>query len=219
MCGRFSLEEYPKTILEDFDLPTFPRYSAEKFTPKYNIAPSANILTIFKSDDNYELAEMNWGLVPPWAKPGQFKQPLINARSETVWEKPSFKSLIKSKRCLILASGFYEWNRSGSPKQPYRVTINEQSFMAMAGVYQVSKEGELQSCIITMQANERMAKIHHRMPVMVEGEHRHHWLDADKQDAVNEIIRASNQPDIELRKVSTYVNSASNQGAECIQPV
>lgn len=217
MCGRFSLEEYPKTILEDFDLPTFPRYSAEKFIPKYNIAPSANILTIFKPNDDYELAEMSWGLVPPWAKPGQFKQPLINARSETVWEKPSFKNLINSKRCIILASGFYEWNRGESPKQPYRVTMAGQSFMAMAGVYQVSKEGELQACIITMQANEGMAKIHHRMPVMVEKEDRYRWLDTDKQDVVNQIVKASSQPAIELRKVSTYVNSSRNQGAECIK--
>jgi len=219
MCGRFSLEEYPKTILEEFELPTFPRYSAEKFEPKYNIAPSANILTLFRSEDNYELAEMSWGLVPPWAKPGQFKQPLINARSETVWEKPSFKNLIKSKRCIIFASGFYEWNRSESPKQPYRVTISGQPFMAMAGVYQVSKDGELQSCIITMQANEKMAEIHHRMPVMVDDNNRHRWLDADRQDVVNEIISASNQPEVVLRKVSTYVNSARNQGAECIEPV
>ena len=219
MCGRFSLEEYPKTILEDFDLPTFPRYSAEKFIPKYNIAPSANILTIFKPNDDCELAEMSWGLVPPWAKPGQFKQPLINARSETVWEKPSFKNLINSKRCIILASGFYEWNRGESPKQPYRVTMDGQAFMAMAGVYQVSKEGELQACILTMQANEGMAQIHHRMPVMVESVNRHRWLDESNQDAVNEVIRASSQPGIILQKVSTYVNNARNQGPECVEPI
>lgn len=229
MCGRFSLEEYPSSILEEFDLPTFPKYSAEKFVPKYNIAPSANILTLFKTENGHELAEMHWGLVPPWAKPGQFKQPLINARSETIWEKPSFRNLIKSNRCIIIANGFYEWNRAESPKQPYRIRLKDQQSvaqqsvaqksMAMAGIYQVSKEGELQCCIVTMQANSDMASVHHRMPVIVENENMHGWLSAKRQDEVDDLVEEAAQTRFELIKVSPYVNNANNQSPECIVPM
>ena len=86
MCGRFSLEKYPKSLIEYFESPAYP-----KFKPKYNIAPTANILTVFQAGKKYEIGEMYWGLIPSWAKNGQFKRPLINARCETVWEKPSFK--------------------------------------------------------------------------------------------------------------------------------
>jgi len=217
MCGRFSLEEYPKTILDDFDLPTFPRYTAETFTPKYNIAPSANILTLFNADNNYELAEMQWGVIPPWAKPGQFKQPLINARSETIWEKPSFRSLVKSSRCIVLASGFYEWDRAETPKQPYRITLQDQQSMGMAGIYQVSNEGELQCCIVTMQANSAMAGVHQRMPVIIENTKIPNWLQASQQHEVESLVEGAAQTKFVLNKVSSYVNNAKNQSAQCIE--
>lgn len=215
MCGRFSLEEYPKTILENFDLPTYPRFSEEKFTPRNNIVPSANVLTVFSYDNSYELGEMHWGIVPPWAKPGQFKRPLINARSETIWEKPSFKNLVKSNRCVILANSFYEWNREESPKQPYRVTMRHKQDIAMAGIYQVSKEGELQCCVITMQANEQMATIHHRMPVLLSGSHVTNWVASDDVDELNKTIRVAADAELAASRVSLLVDKADKQGQQC----
>ena len=215
MCGRFSLEEYPKTILENFDLPTYPRLSEENFVPRNNIAPSANIITIFNSDNAYELGEMHWGIVPPWAKPGQFKRPLINARSETIWEKPSFKNLIKSNRCVILANSFYEWNRDESPKQPYRVTMKHKQDMAMAGIYQVSRQGELQCCVVTMRANGQMATIHHRMPVLLSGSHLTSWMASDDVDELNQTISEAADTELVTSKISPLANKASNQGQQC----
>ncbi len=215
MCGRFSLEQYPKVITEYLNLPTYP-----KFSPKYNIAPYANILTVFNSNSCYEWCEMNWGIIPPWAKEGQFKRPLINARSETIWEKPSFKKLAKTNRCIILANGFYEWNRSENPKQPYRITIKNCQDMAMAGIYQVSKDGELQCCIITMHANNKMAKIHHhRMPISTGKINLKRWIDSDDQDEIASIMNSSTDVELELNKISSYVNSTKNQGKECIEVI
>lgn len=214
MCGRFSLEEYPKTILENFDLPTYPKLSEENFTPRPNIAPSANILTVFNSDDSYELGEMHWGIIPPWAKPGQFKRPLINARSETLWEKPSFKHLVKSNRCVILANSFYEWNRDENPKQPYQMTMKHSQEMAMAGIYQVSKEGELQCCVVTMQANEKMATIHHRMPVLLTGNHVTSWVSSDDVSQLNNTISEAAGAELEAIKVSPFVNKVGHQGQQ-----
>jgi len=212
MCGRFSLEQYPTTIIEHFDLPTYP-----KFNPKYNIAPSSNILTVFNAGNGFEIGEMNWGIIPPWAKEGQFKRPLINARGETVWEKPSFKKIAKSNRCIILANGFYEWNRSESPKQPYRVTIKDCQDMAMAGIYQVSKDGEMQCCIITTQANKDMGKIHHRMPVLIDIDNLKRWIDSDDQEEADSIMSSCSDVELELKKITSYVNSTKNQGRKCIE--
>ena len=214
MCGRFSLEQYPSSIIEDFDLPTYP-----KFSPRYNIAPSANILTIFQSEKNYAMGEMHWGIIPPWAKEGQFKSPLINARSETVWEKPSFKKLVKSNRCIILANGFYEWNRRETPKQPYRITIKDNQDMAMAGIYQISKDGEMQCCIITMQANQKMKEVHNRMPVILSEDNLKDWIVAIDQQTTTSIINNSTNVNLKLHKISSYVNNARNQGPQCIESI
>ena len=215
MCGRFSLEEYPKTILENFDLPTYPKYSEEIFSSRENITPSANILTVFNSENTYELGEMHWGIVPPWAKPGQFKRPLINARSETIWEKPSFKNLVASNRCVILANSFYEWNRDENPKLPYQIKMKYQQDMAMAGIYQISKEGELQCCIVTMQANEQMATIHHRMPVLLSGDHVTSWVASDDVDTLDKAINESSSTELTTNKMSPLINKGNNQKQQC----
>ena len=214
MCGRFSLEQYPSSIIEHFDLSTYP-----KFSPRYNIAPSANILTIFQSEKNYAMREMHWGIIPPWAKEDQFKSPLINARSETVWEKPSFKKLVKSNRCIILANGFYEWNRRETPKQPYRITIKDNQDMAMAGIYQISKDGEMQCCIITMQANQKMKEVHNRMPVILSEDNLKDWIVAIDQQTTTSIINNSTNVNLKLHKISSYVNNARNQGPQCIESI
>ena len=214
MCGRFSLEQYPSSIIEHFDLPTYP-----KFSPKYNIAPSANILTVFQSENNYAVVEMHWGIIPPWAKEGQFKRPLINARSETVWEKPSFKNLVKSNRCIILANSFYEWNRSETPKQPYRITLKGNQDMAMAGIYQISKKGEMQCSIITMQANKVMNTVHDRMPVILSESNFNNWITSEDQQEATSIMGSGAGVKLDLQRVSNYVNSTRNQGPQCIEPI
>ena len=214
MCGRHFLDETPDSIYEYFDL-MYPK----EIVPRYNISPQSDVLTIFKGDDGYELAEMHWGITPPWAKPETFKRPLINARSETIWEKPSFRYLIKNKRCVIPVSGFFEWKRNGSTKRPFVIRVDSDPFMLLGGIYQISKEGELQHCIVTTQSNSRMSKIHNRQPVILDLDETKTWIDSEDQEEIDSLMQACPNSWLEIYPVSNYVNNARNQGPQCIERI
>ncbi|MFC1664632.1 SOS response-associated peptidase [Pseudomonadota bacterium] len=189
-----------------------------RFVARHNVAPGAEIFAAF-AQGNYDLANMEWGIVPPWAKPGKFKRPLINARAETVWEKPSFRSLIKSKRAIVPVNGFYEWQRSGKTKITYYIHPRQGDALALAALYQTSKEGVMQCCVITTSANATMEPVHNRMPVILNAEDMQNWLTADDADQLNELLKPAADDVLRLSKVSDYVNNARNEGAECIQPL
>jgi len=211
MCGRHWLEDYFDILEEYFDL-----MNSVAFEPRYNIAPQSNVLTIFRGDENYELAEMQWGMVPDWAKPGQFKQPLINARSETIWQKPSFRQLIKSRRCIIPISGFFEWQRNGSTKVPHAIRVKDEPFMLLGGIYQITKHGELQHCIVTTESNKAMQQVHHRQPVMLDLAQAKTWLENEDKPAIDKLMTACPDSWLDIYPVSNYVSNARNQGPECI---
>ncbi len=211
MCGRHWLDTFPAILEEYFDV-----MNSVDFEPRYNISPQSNVLTLFHGDESYELAEMQWGLVPDWAKPDQFKRPLINARSETIWEKPSFRHLIKSRRCIIPISGFFEWQRNGSTKVPHVIRVNDEPVMLLGGIYQINKHGEFQHCIVTTESNGAMQQVHHRQPVILDEEQAKTWIESEDRAEVDNLMKACPDSWLDIYPVSNYVSNARNQGAECI---
>lgn len=210
MCGRFSLTTSPAAISKHFGFDVnFP------IEPRYNIAPSQNILTI---NAKHEPVLLRWGLIPSWAKDPSIGNKMINARSETVAEKPSFRSAYRSRRCLIPADGFYEWKREGSVKQPYHIRRDDHSLFCFAGLWEgwSGPDAPISSCtIITTDANSLIKPIHHRMPVVVQYNDYGAWLTGDHAET-DELMLPYKWVGFETFPVSTYVNNARNQGQECL---
>ncbi|RSK29423.1 SOS response-associated peptidase [Bacillus sp. HMF5848] len=184
MCGRFTLT----VTLEELLMRYYDAKSVTPFhTPRYNIAPTEMVTAVIHDGQTNRIGELRWGLVPSWAKDDKFASKMINARSETITEKPAFKRLVEKKRCIIPASGFYEWRKLESgEKQPYKVTIKEDSVLSLAGLYDswLAPNGQtIHTCtIITTEANRIMAPIHDRMPVILSRESEQLWLSRDNQD-------------------------------------
>ena len=156
---------------------------------------------------------MGWGLTPKWVRPGQL---LINARSETIQEKPSFKRLFESQRAVIPATGFYEWQRDGKAKRPYHfVPINADLFL-MAGIWSVTNDGEPQCCIITTAANETMKPVHRRIPLLFDGAMLDGWINGELLEA-SKMMDVPNTNLIECYEVSSFVNNSRNDGRRCIE--
>ena len=211
MCGRHFLDTYFDDLEAYFDL-----VNNVQFESRYNISPQANVLTIFRGEGNFELAEMQWGMIPDWAKPDQFKRPIINARSETIWEKPSFRNLIHNNRCIIPVSGFFEWQRHGSTKLPHVIRINNEPIMLLGGIYQINKHGEYQHCIVTTESNGKMQRVYHRQPIILDMEQTKTWIESKDKNEIDHLMTACPDSWLDIYPVSNYVNNARNQGAGCI---
>ncbi len=214
MCGRFSLGSTTEAISSFFKGLTIPL----PLVPRYNIAPSQEVLAI---RSEYEPVMLRWGLIPRWAKDFSIGYKMINARAETVAEKPSFKSAYHSRRCLIPADGFYEWKKEGAHKQPYHIRKTDRELFCFAGLWEewaCKSTGELiESCtIITTEANSLLKPIHHRMPAVILPEAFDRWL---ASDSVDELIQPYEWERFEAVPVSTFVNNASNQGFACIERI
>ncbi len=222
MCGRFvgfrSLDE-----LKSF----FPIDKAAcEVVSNYNVAPSQEILAIARYDDENWLVKFHWGLVPFWAKDPSIGNRMINARSETVAEKPSFRNAFKKRRCLILADGFYEWKGEKGRKQPMFITRPDRKPFAFAGLWETWKKKDAddvyKSCtIITTPASESMRAIHHRMPVILKPPVYESWLDPGNQDpsALSSILQNEIVTELVSYPVSQQVNSPRNNDASCIEPI
>ncbi|MCB0714326.1 MAG: SOS response-associated peptidase [Ignavibacteriae bacterium] len=220
MCGRFSLASDLQEFLEQFKL----ELPEELLHPRlYNIAPSQPVVGLV-ADPEPRIEVMEWGFVPSWAKDdGKFK-PVINARGESVAEKPYFRGAFRNSRCAILADGFYEWKREGNEKRPHWITLEDGEIFAMAGVqsHRHSPDGsEHVTCaIITTTPNELMKDIHNRMPVILPTEEIGIWLDRETraQDAEGMLIPYPAEK-MKAREVSQYVNNPRHGSAQCIAPV
>src|SRR5947209_13713856 len=166
MCGRFTLRTPKERIKREFQLKVEPFVEA-----RYNIAPTQNVLAVRQSTDGREAVELKWGLIPSWAKDASMGARLINARSETVTEKPSFREAFKRRRVIIPADGIYEWRRAGGSKQPYFFHMRDDRVFGFAGLWDKwrDEEGEvIESCtILTTEANEVFRAVHDRMPVIL----------------------------------------------------
>ena len=185
MCGRFALAVNPETLKSHFNLS-----GALELAPSWNIAPSLNIATITgESDGSRQLNMRRWGLIPSWAKDAAVGNKLNNARGETVAEKPSFKSALKYRRCLIPASGFYEWHTENGIKQPWYISLKSGEPMGFAGLWETWQpaggEAVESCCIITTAANAIMEPIHERMPVILQPAQWEGWLSQQEQKAAH----------------------------------
>jgi len=210
MCGRFSLTTSPEIISQHFGFSI-----SLLFEPRYNIAPSQDILAI---NDNHETVMLRWGLIPSWAKDPSIGYKMINARAETVAEKPSFRSAYQSRRCLVPADGFYECKREESVKQPYHIRREDRQPFSFAGLWEEwsgTHESICSCTIITTEANSLLTPIHHRMPVVVRQSDYNIWLSGSR-DEVGALLPAYEWSGFEAVPVSTYVNNPRNEGAQCL---
>ena len=226
MCGRFTLvvtyEELMDILDRHYEIKSF-EYQSD--LPRYNIAPTQNVISIIHDGSKYRAGYIKWGLVPSFAKDEKIGAKMINAKAETLLEKPSFSSLIETKRCVILADSFYEWKTLENKKEPYRIELNDQRVFPMAGlrsVYQ-RKDGSLlhTATIITTKANEMMSDLHDRMPVILTQDQEKIWLNPMVQD-INQVLSCLISYDsarMKSYKVSTYVNSSLHEGKKCIERV
>lgn len=213
MCGRYTLTKPLKTIASHFG----PIHINLDYRPSYNIAPSQMSPVIIDRSGQRELTEMKWGLVPSWAKDEKMK--LINARSETAHEKPSFKNSLKNQRCLIPADGFLEWQ--GAEKQPHYIYLKDQPLFAFAGLWSIwnSPEGKSLSTysILTTEANEKLSPIHARMPVILPPERYETWLAPDSGlDSLRGLLTTFPSEECYFHQVSKEVNSPKNNRPEVL---
>jgi len=220
MCGRFVLAVNPQQLTLEFGLAHAP-----EIAPNYNVAPTQNVLAITNEEPD-SVMELRWGLVPSWAKDLSIGAKMINARSETIEEKPAFRSAFKRRRCLIPANGFFEWrkNDDGS-KTPMYIHLGDRDIFAFAGLWEVRRtdEGEvLRSCtIITTGANSFMQSIHDRMPVILHRDDYAAWLmpgDAHTAE-MKALLRPYEDAAMMAYPVSKAVNRAGYSSPELIQPV
>lgn len=215
MCGRFALTATPDEIATAFGLQNVP-----PFPPRYNIAPSQPVAVIRQLQHQpREFRLMQWGLIPSWAKDPSIGNKLINARCETAHEKPSFRSAIKYHRCLIPASGFYEWQKvDKGTKQPYYFCMPQP--FAFAGLWE--SWNDIETCIIlTTQPNKVVAPVHQRMPVIINPENYKVWLDFEIQtpSQLFHLFDPDLVQDLSALPVSTLVNSPTMDRPECIEPM
>jgi putative SOS response-associated peptidase YedK len=217
MCGRFAFYSPSEATAALFGVSDIPEMKA-----RYNIAPTQNIAAIrMSSDDGREFTMFRWGLVPFWAKDPSIGNRMINARAETVAEKPSFRAAYRHRRCLVLADGFYEWRKEADAKTPYFISLASGDPFAFAGLWEhwhaKNSEQELQTAtIITTAANEFMSRLHQRMPVVLEKEAADRWLAGD-EEILSEIVEES--PEFKAWPVARRVNNARNEGADLIDRV
>jgi putative SOS response-associated peptidase YedK len=218
MCGRFAQRSDPKRLAKEFKVAEVPQVEA-----RYNVAPTQEILAVRELADGREMTFFKWGLVPSWAKDVSMGARLINARSETVEEKPSFREAFKKRRCIIPADGFYEWQRNEGKKQPFFFRMRDERAFGFAGLWE-RWEGEggqaINSCtILTTEANEVLRPVHDRMPVILHPDDYELWLDRDvrKRDLVKELLRPYQAEEMIGYPVGIAINSPRNQGAELMQ--
>lgn len=222
MCGRYSyfgpLDNLKESLqIDDTD---------KEPTENYNVAPTQDVPAILRDAHQNHLKHLHWGLIPFWAKDPAIGSRMINARAETLSEKPSFKNAFKKRRCLIPANGYYEWTAEKGGKQPYFIATTGGNIFAFAGLWETWKnkddESTIQSCtIITTDASPQIAHLHNRMPVILTAGFYQNWLDPGLQDfgELQEILRAGKVQEFAFHPVSRDVNSVRNNGPELIREV
>jgi putative SOS response-associated peptidase YedK len=224
MCGRFTLTATVDQLIDRFDIEYF--LEQEDFQPSYNIAPSQSVVAVINNGHHNKMGYLRWGLIPPWAKDMSIGHKMINARAETLIEKPSFRTAYKKKRCLIIADSFYEWKRLDEKKKvPMRIKLKSEQLFAMAGLWEnwKSPEGKsIFSCtVITTTPNNLVKEIHDRMPVILRPEDEKIWLDPTLNDTrlLDQLMVPLNESLMETYEVSSLVNSPKNNSIELIERI
>jgi len=216
MCGRFTLATDLNAVAKAFGVTP-----SLQSPPRYNVAPTQEVVSILRNGSAH-MEWLQWGLIPSWAKDETIGAKMINARAETLAEKPSFKRLLRSKRCLVVADGFYEWKKEQGGKIPMYITLKDGSPFAFAGLWDLwhSPDGrDIRTCtLVTTQPNTLVASIHDRMPVILSADARDMWLDTALQDeqALLPLLAPYPAEGMTARAVSRLVNNPRSEGAELI---
>ena len=223
MCGRFTitidLEDLREYLVDHYDITEL---KTEFQLPRYNIAPTQDVITIINDGNKNRVGLLKWGLVPHFAKDEKIGASMINAKSETLMEKPSFKNSFQLKRCVILADSFYEWKRKENKKTPMRIGVTDQKVFPMAGLWSTFTRPDGSklhtTTIITTHANELMSDIHDRMPVILDDKSVQDWLNPRNQDLnqLSNLLKPYPSNHMYLYEVSPMVNNARNELKECI---
>jgi putative SOS response-associated peptidase YedK len=225
MCGRYVIEDYQELSERLVQVPL--RYDFN-FSPNWNAAPTQTLPVVVEEDDEWVVKGMHWGLIPKWTKPGQRPKVMpINARSETAADKPMFKPLMKHRRCIVPANGFYEWQNLGSgPKQPYFIHPRDRDLFLFAGLWDeapAGPEGEpIQSfTILTTGANDTMARIHDRMPMTLEDDIVPDWLDVEETEPepLEQMLVPAVSEAFEMYPISRAVNTPKNNSPELLERI
>lgn len=221
MCGRFTLNASPQDVARLFELPKVPPVA-----PRFNIAPTQQVIAVRLegSGSRRELAELHWGLIPFWAESTKGAARMINARSETAATRPAFRAAFRKRRCLLPASGFYEWRRRDGRKEPYYICRRDRAPFALAGLWERWHKGDapaVESCtVLTTEANALVRPLHDRMPVIIAPEDFGRWLDPEAEaESLGALLRPCPEEALTTYPVSRLVNSPKNDDPQLIEPV
>ncbi|MEH7124412.1 SOS response-associated peptidase [Bacillus sp. JJ1773] len=224
MCGRFTLTASFEQIIDRFDIEQF--IEEDLFSPNYNVAPSQSVLSVINDGSKNRLGFLRWGLIPSWAKDEKMGYKLINARAETLNEKPSFRHAYKNRRCLVIADSFYEWKRhDDNTKTPMRIKLKSDQLFAMAGLWEQWKsplgKSVFTCSVITTTPNDLVKDIHDRMPVILKPEDEKNWLDRTITDTayLDQFLKPLDKELMETYEVSSLVNSPKNNSMELLQRI
>jgi len=219
MCGRYKMSKPTREVAETFHVT-----SSYEIAPRYNVAPT-DLVPAVRLDDTgaRELVPVRWGLIPFWAKDVKIGSSMINARAESVFEKPAFRNALQKRRCLVVADGFYEWRAEGKKRQPFLFRLRSERLFAFAGLYERWKgpEGLVESCsVITTTANALLAPVHDRMPVILDDEEAWRaWLDPAREvETLAEFFAPLDAEEMEAVAVGPRVGNVKNDDAACAAP-
>ncbi len=221
MPERFALYHNLQILAERFQIESEPT----SYEPKYNIAPGQNVPVIIKDEDERKCVIMRWGLVPQWSNDPLIGFQMINARAETVAQKPDFKNSLRKRRCIVPCSGFYEWKKvDKKTKIPYYIKPENDNFFAFAGLWDTWNKdgGNLTTfAIITTTPNELIEPIHDRMAVILSKEDEQIWLDPNNQnpDELVSLLKPYPSEEMQVYEISIFVSNTRNEGPECIEPI
>jgi putative SOS response-associated peptidase YedK len=222
MCGRFTLTDPDADLAVQFNLPEIP-----DMQPRYNIAPTQPVAAVRASPrgPDREMVFLHWGLIPFWAKDPSMGARMINARSETAAEKPAFRAAFRRRRCLVVADGFYEWQKQNGTKQPFYIHLHTSQPFAFAGLWELWEGADasvIESCtLLTTQPNDLLRPIHNRMPVILHPKDYDLWLDPEIQqaDRLQPLLSPYPAEEFSAYPVSRWVNSPGNDDPRCIEPI
>jgi putative SOS response-associated peptidase YedK len=219
VCGRFAFFSPADAVAALFGAGNTADAYIAGLPPRYNIAPTQHVFACRHDvSGNIEATALRWGLIPFWAKEASIGQRMINARAETVAEKPAYRAAFRHRRCVVLADGFYEWRKTGSAKTPYYISLDSGDAFAFGGLWEswtdkVTGEIVESTTLITRPANDFMQPLHHRMPMILTPDTTTEWLEGDVS------LLSAEPPELKAWSVDRRVNNARNDGADLIEPV
>ena len=218
MCGRKTLTMSKKAIIEELMVD---EWQVEDYAPSYNIAPTQNSLVLVQEKGSKIVRSMKWGLIPAWSKNELYGSKMINARSETVTTKPSFKNLIPKNRCIVLSDGYYEWKQDGGRKAPFFIQKKDGGLMLFAGLWttwSMSSEKVFTYTILTTKAQKDISVIHDRMPALIDKSKAEMWINLDNKFSEVEQELTKTKEVLNFYQVSDFVNKPDNNSVACISP-